>query len=104
MKYPDYHNFIHKNKTYFLSEKNSLSYNLRVPNPEDEKWFEKSIAEYTPDAQICLSEIIVWIFPACRYAVNSYYKILAYSTNVGEYDRKKCICSNTFFNSSNFEF
>lgn len=98
LKYPDYHNFIHRNKTYFLSEKNSLSYNLRVPNSEDEKWFEKSIVEYTLDAQICLSEIIVWIFPACRYAVNSYYKILAYSTNAGEYDRKKCICSNTFFN------
>mgnify|MGYP002624478431 CR=1 FL=1 len=97
-KYPDYHNFIHRNKTYFLSEKNSLSYNLRVPNSEDDKWFEKSIAEYTPYEQICLSEIIVWIFPACRYAVNSYYKILAYSTNAGEYDRKKCICSNTFFN------
>lgn len=98
LKYPNYHNFIHRNKTYFLSEKSSLSYNLRVPNSEDEKWFEKSIAEYKSDEQICLSEIIVWIFPACRYAVNSYYKILAYSTNAGEYDRKKCICSNTFFN------
>lgn len=96
-KYPDYHNFIHRNKTYFLSEQKSLSYNLQVPNSEDEKWFEENIKNYSPNAQICLSGIIVWIFPACRYAVNSYYKFLAYSNNAGEYDRKKCICSNIFF-------
>ena len=97
-KFPDYHNFIHKNKIYFLSAKNSLSYNLAVPNSDNEKWFEESIADYTPEEQICLSEIIVWIFPACRYAINSYYKIMAYGVNAGEPDRKKYICSDTFFN------
>lgn len=97
-KFPDYHNFIHKNKIYFLSAKNSLSYNLAVPNSDNEKWFEESIADYTPEEQICLSEIIVWLFPACRYAINSYYKIMAYGVNAGEPDRKKYICSDTFFN------
>lgn len=97
-KFPDYHSFIYRNKTYFLSAKDSISYNLAVPNSDNEKWFEESIQSYTSDEQICLSEIIVWIFPACRYAINSYYKIMAYGGNVGESDRKKYICSHTFFN------
>lgn len=97
-KFPDYHKFIHKNKTYFLSDKGSLSYNLAVPDSDSDKWFQESLSLYNSEEQICLSEIIVWIFPACRYAINSYYKNISYSSNVGGCDRKKYICSKTFFN------
>lgn len=97
-KFPDYHIFIHKNRTYFLNTKGSLSYNLAVPDSDNDNWFKKSISRYNKEEQICLSEIIVWLFPACRYPVDSYYKIMAHGVNIGEYDRKKYICSNTFFN------
>lgn len=97
-KFPDYHTFIHNNKTYFLSVKGSVSYNLGVPDSDNDNWFKESISRYNKEEQICLSEITVWLFPACRYAVDSYYKIMAHGVNVGEYDRKKYICSNTFFN------
>lgn len=97
LKFPEYHKFIHENQVYFLTSKDGLNYKLASPNTESDKWFDKSIANYSREEQICLSELIVWLFPNCRYAINSYYKILAAGFNIGEPDRKKYICSETFF-------
>lgn len=98
LKYPEYYNFIHQNKLWFITSKQDLDY--QIPNKKEmyDKWFEESISNYGYSQldKDCLDTILSNLFPAIRYTTKDVSRILA-PQSANQNDANCSIASERFF-------
>lgn len=98
LKYPEYYNFIHQNKIWFITSKQDLDY--QIPNKKEmyDKWFNESISSYGYSQldKDCLDTILSNLFPAIRYTTKDVSRILA-PQSANQNDANCSIASERFF-------